>query len=54
MDFAAIATSTSGAITSTISNIFQLVGDNVVVILSVLSVSIGLPFIVKMVRRFAK
>lgn len=54
MNFADIATSTNGAITTTIGNVFQLVGDNIVVILSVLSVSIGIPFIVKMVRRFAK
>lgn len=54
MTFSDIATSTGTAITGVVGNIFTLVGDNIGTILTVLGVSIGIPFIVKMVRRFAK
>lgn len=54
MDFTAISSSTGSAITGVVNNIFDLVGDNLTVILTLLSITIGLPFVVRLFKRFAK
>lgn len=54
MDFATISSSTGTAISGVVGNIYDLVGDNLGVILTLLSITIGLPFIVRMFKRFSK
>ncbi|MDD4111123.1 MAG: hypothetical protein PHS54_06250 [Clostridia bacterium] len=54
MTFSDIATSTSAGISTMVGDLFTLIGDNIGVVLTILSVSIGIPFLIKFVRRLAK
>lgn len=54
MTFSDLATSTATGISGLVDNMFTLIGDNIGIVLTILSVSIGIPFLVKFVRRMAK
>lgn len=49
-----LSSSTGQAVSNSVSNIFSLVGDNLIVILSLLAIILGLPFIIRLFKRFTK
>lgn len=54
LDFSAISGSMTNSISSTTSNVWDLVSSNLYIILSLLAMIIGLPFIVRLFKRFSK